>query len=132
MASHNRPLSPHLQIYKPQLTSILSITHRMTGACLAFGAFVLANWLISAAYGPESFQLAQSLLGSWFGKLVLFGLTFSLFFHLANGVRHLGWDFGKGFDLPKVRASGIAVVLFALALTILSWGAGYAAAGGYS
>jgi len=131
MASQNRPLSPHLQIYKPQLTSILSITHRMTGVFLAFGAFVLANWLISATYGPEAFQMAQSLLGSWFGKLVLFGLTFSLYFHLANGVRHLGWDFGKGFDLPIVRATGIAVVLFALALTSLTWVVGYAVAGGF-
>jgi succinate dehydrogenase / fumarate reductase cytochrome b subunit len=130
MAPQNRPLSPHLQIYKPQITSILSITHRMTGIFLAFGAFLLASWLITATYGSEAFEVAQSLLYSWFGKLVLLSLTFSIYFHLANGIRHLGWDFGRGFDLPKVQATGIAVILFAVALTLLTWFAGYAVAGG--
>ena len=130
MASPNRPLSPHLQIYKPQITSILSITHRMTGIFLAFGAFLLASWLITATYGPEAFEVVQSLLYSWFGKLVLLGLTFSIYFHLANGIRHLGWDFGKGFELPKVQISGIAVILFAISLTVLTWIVGYAIAGG--
>ncbi|NQW02115.1 MAG: succinate dehydrogenase, cytochrome b556 subunit [Rhodospirillales bacterium] len=130
MAAQNRPLSPHLQIYKIQITSVLSITHRLTGIALAFGAFVLAYWLISATYGPEVFQTAQSLLGSWFGKLVLLGLTFSLYFHLGNGIRHLGWDFGMGFELTHVRMTGIAVVLFAAVLTVATWFAGYAVAGG--
>ena len=130
MAPQNRPLSPHLQIYKPQITSILSITHRMTGLILALGAFLLASWLITATYGLESFEVAQSLLYSWFGKLVLLGLTFSMYFHLANGIRHLGWDFGRGFDLPKVKATGIAVILLAVALTLLTWLAGYAVPGG--
>jgi len=130
MASQNRPLSPHLQIYKPQITSILSITHRMTGLILSFGAFLFAIWLITATYSSESFEVAQSLLYSWFGKLILLGITFSMYFHLANGIRHLGWDFGKGFDLPKVRATGMAVILFAIVLTVLTWFAGYAVAGG--
>jgi succinate dehydrogenase / fumarate reductase cytochrome b subunit len=130
MASQNRPLSPHLQIYKPQITSILSITHRMTGLFLVCGAFLLASWLITATYGSEAFEVVQSLLYSWFGKLVLLGLTFSIYFHLANGIRHLGWDSGKGFELPKVRISGIAVILFAISLTVLTWIVGYAIAGG--
>ncbi len=130
MAVQNRPLSPHLQIYKKQITSVLSITHRLTGIALALGAFILANWLISATYGPDVFQTAQSLMGSWFGKLVLLGMTFSLYFHLGNGIRHLGWDFGKGFELPTVRATGIAVVVFAIVLTVVTWLAGYALAGG--
>jgi succinate dehydrogenase / fumarate reductase cytochrome b subunit len=130
MASQNRPLSPHLQIYKPQITSILSITHRMTGIFLAFGAFLLASWLITATYGSGAFEVAQSLLYSWFGKLVLLCFTFSIYFHLANGIRHLGWDFGRGFDLPKVKVTGIAVILFAVALTLLTWFAGYTVAGG--
>lgn len=130
MASQNRPLSPHLQIYKPQITSFLSITHRMTGLFLAFGAILLASWVISATYGPEAFELVQSLLGSWFGQLILLGLTFSLYFHLANGIRHLGWDFGLGFDLTKVQATGIAVLVFAAVLTVITWFAGYAIAGG--
>jgi succinate dehydrogenase / fumarate reductase cytochrome b subunit len=131
MASQNRPLSPHLQIYKPQITSILSITHRISGLFLAFGAVLLASWLITATYGPETFEIAQSFVDSWFGQLVLLGLTFSMYFHLANGLRHLGWDFGKGFDLPKVRLTGITVIFFAIALTILTWFAAYEVAGGF-
>ena len=100
MASRNRPLSPHLQVYKPQLTSVLSITHRISGVALAFGAFLLANWVISATYGADAFALAQGLLGSWFGRLILFGMTLALFFHLGNGIRHLAWDIGKGFEVP--------------------------------
>jgi len=130
MASQNRPLSPHLQIYKPQITSVLSITHRLTGLILTFGAFLLAVLLITATFSSEAFDVAQSSLNSWFGKLVLLGLTFSIYFHLANGIRHLGWDFGMGFDLPKVQATGIAVILFAIILTVLTWFAGYTVAGG--
>ena len=129
MASQNRPLSPHLQIYKPQITSILSITHRMTGLALTFGAFLLAVLLITATYGSEAFAVAQSGLNSWFGKLVLLGLTFSIYFHLANGIRHLGWDFGMGFDLSKVQATGIVAILFAIVLTVFTWFAGYTFAG---
>lgn len=130
MAAQNRPLSPHLQIYKTQITSVMSILHRMTGIALTFGAVVLSYWLISATYGPETFQTAQSLLGSWFGKLILLGLTFSLFYHLGNGVRHLGWDFGMGFKLTQVRASGIVVIVFSVVLTLATWFAGYAMIGG--
>ena len=102
----------------------------MTGIALAFGAFLLASWLITATYGSEAFEVAQSFLYSWFGKIVLLSLTFSIYFHLANGVRHLGWDFGKGFDLPKVQKTGIAVILSAVALTLLTWFVGYSVAGG--
>jgi len=130
MASRNRPLSPHLQIYAKQVTSVLSILHRFTGVILAFGAFLLANWVISATYGAESFTMAQGLLGSWFGRLVLFGMTLALFFHLGNGLRHLAWDMGKGFDLPQVRASGMFVVAFTLTMTVITWIAAYAVAGG--
>ncbi len=130
MAAQNRPLSPHLQIYKKQMTSVLSILHRMTGIALTFGAIVLSYWLISATYGPETFETAQSHLGSWIGRLILFGLTFSLFYHMANGLRHLGWDFGFGFELSTVRATGIAVVVVSVALTLLSWFIGYTMMGG--
>lgn len=130
MASDKRPLSPHLQIYRPQITSTLSILHRLTGIALALGAVVLTYWLASAAYGPGAFARAQALLGSWFGLLVLFGVTFSLFYHLANGIRHLAWDSGWGYDLPTLRRSGIAVVVASIALTVLTWLLAYAAAGG--
>jgi succinate dehydrogenase / fumarate reductase cytochrome b subunit len=103
----------------------------MTGLVLAFSAFLLAILLITATYGPEAFKVAQLYLSSWFGKMVLLGLTFSIYFHLANGIRHLGWDFGMGFNLPKVQATGIAVILFAIALTVLTWFAGYSVAGGF-
>ncbi|MCR4377743.1 MAG: succinate dehydrogenase, cytochrome b556 subunit [Rhodospirillales bacterium] len=121
MADDPRPLSPHLQIYRPQVTSVLSITHRLTGVVLAFAALLLTYWLASAAYGPESFARAQAVLESWFGRLVLFGFTFSLFYHLCNGIRHLGWDLGWGFDLVKLRLTGVLVIIASMGLTVLSW-----------
>ncbi len=130
MASRNRPLSPHLQVYKPQITSTLSILHRISGVALAFGALLLANWVISATYGADAFATAQGLLGSWFGRLVMFGMTLALFYHLGNGIRHLAWDMGKGFSLPQVRASGLFVLVFTGAMTIITWIAAYSAAGG--
>ena len=130
MASSNRPLSPHLQVYRPQLTSILSITHRMTGVALAFGTLLLIYWLAAAAGGPESFATAQALIGSILGRLLLFGWTFALFYHLCNGIRHLSWDAGWGFELPTVYRSGWTVVLASLALTGASWSFGYYVMGG--
>ena len=121
MATRERPLSPHLLVYRPQITSILSILHRMTGVALAFGALVLAYWLSAAAYGPEAFERAQALLGSWFGLVLLLGWTFCLFYHLCNGIRHLLWDAGFGLDLPTLRASGWAVVMASVVLTAALW-----------
>jgi succinate dehydrogenase / fumarate reductase cytochrome b subunit len=129
MATGNRPLSPHLQVYRWQITSVLSILHRFTGVALVFGALLLAYWLTAAAYGPEAFARAQAFLGSWFGRLILFGMTFALFYHLANGVRHLAWDIGWGFELVTLRRTGIVVVIAAFVLTVLAWIAAYAAAG---
>lgn len=122
--SRARPLSPHLQIYRPQITSVLSIMHRFTGLGLVVGALILAYWVCAAAYGPETFHTAQTVLGSWFGLLVLLGLTFSLFYHLANGVRHLAWDAGWGFDLPVLRKTGLAVVGFSVIMTGLTFAVG--------
>jgi len=121
MTDDSRPLSPHLQIYRPQVTSVLSITHRLTGVVLAFAALLLVYWLAAAAYGPDSFARAQAVMESWFGRLILFGFTFSLFYHLCNGVRHLGWDVGWGFDLVRLRMTGVVVIIASLALTVLSW-----------
>jgi succinate dehydrogenase / fumarate reductase, cytochrome b subunit len=125
----NRPLSPHLQVYRPQITSVLSILHRMTGVALAMGLFVLTYWLGAAAYGPEAFATAQELLGSWIGLLMLFGWTFCLFYHLCNGIRHLFWDVGLGLELPALRASGIAVLIVSLALTAALWAAAFSFGG---
>ena len=127
----NRPISPHLQVYKPQLTSVLSILHRITGVALAVGTILLVYWLIAAASGPVAFASAEALIGSWIGRILLFGWTFTLYFHLANGIRHLFWDAGFGFELKTVYASGWTVVALAAVLTLVSFIAGFVLAGGY-
>ena len=117
----NRPISPHLQIYAPQITSVLSITHRFTGVTLYFSAILFSAFVISASFGETTFDLVQSLVGTWFGKTVLFCITLAVYYHLSNGIRHLFWDFGKGFDLNTVRLSGYAVLALALFLTAITW-----------
>ena len=121
----NRPLSPHLQVYKPQITSVLSILHRLTGIGLAAGAVVLVYWLTAAAYGPDAFEYAQGLLATWFGRLLLLGWTWALFYHLCNGIRHMYWDAGRGLELRQVRITGWFVVVASLGFTLISWAAGY-------
>lgn len=125
MATTERPLSPHLQIYRPQISSVLSILHRATGIALAVGMLLLVYWLIAAASGPDAFATAQGLVGSFLGRLVLFGWTFSLFYHLAAGIRHLAWDAGYGYEIPVMERTGWVVVIAAAALTLLAWIAGY-------
>jgi succinate dehydrogenase / fumarate reductase cytochrome b subunit len=129
MDTGGRPLSPHLQVYKPQLTSVLSILHRITGVALAVGTLLLVWWLIAASIGPAYFDRVQSVIGSLIGRLVLFGWSFALFYHLCNGIRHLFWDMGRGLELPSVAASGWAVIVISLALTGISWVWGYIAMG---
>ena len=129
MAAPNRPLSPHIQVYRPQITSVLSIAHRITGVALVAGTLLLTWWLVAAAYGPEQFATVQGFIGSWIGQLLLWGFTFALFYHLGNGVRHLAWDFGWGFELGQVRSSGIAVVAFAIAATLVTLIAAYTVGG---
>jgi succinate dehydrogenase / fumarate reductase cytochrome b subunit len=130
MTTPTRPLSPHLQVYKPQLTSVLSITHRTTGVALAAGAILLVVWLAAAAAGPHRLAPVQAFLGSWFGLVLLLGWTWALFYHLCNGIRHLAWDIGWGFELPQLYASGWAVVVASAALTVLAWAAGLVMMGG--
>ncbi len=126
MTTGNRPLSPHLQVYKPQITSVLSITHRATGVALAVGTLLLVYWLAAAASGPAAYATAQGLVGSWLGYLLLFGWTASLFYHLANGIRHLAWDAGYGYEIKTVYSSGYAVLAATAILTLLSWIVGLA------
>jgi len=125
MSSAKRPLSPHLQIYRPQLTSVLSITHRLSGVALAVGTLLLVYWLAAAAAGPEAFESAQSFVGSFLGRLLLFGWTVGLFFHLCNGIRHLVWDAGYGFELDEVYRSGWTVAAATAVLSLLAWIVGY-------
>ena len=122
----DNPLSPHLQIYRPQITSILSILHRLTGIALGVGTLVLAWWLIAAAIGPEAYGNVQWFLSSWFGTFILLGFTFCLFYHLCNGIRHLGWDMGWGLELATLHITSWIVITAAIVLTLLSWIAGYA------
>ncbi|MGF1527732.1 MAG: succinate dehydrogenase, cytochrome b556 subunit [Candidatus Competibacterales bacterium] len=121
MATSNRPLSPHLQIYRLPLLALLSISHRATGVALAVGTLLLTYWLAAAAAGPEAFATAQGLLGSWLGRIVLFLWTLALFYHLGNGIRHLVWDAGYGFQLATAQRSGWLVVAAAPILTVLAW-----------
>ena len=121
MSDHNRPLSPHLQVYKPQLTSVLSISHRATGIALSAGTVLLVWWLFAAVAGPDHFAVVQGFMGSWFGYLVLFGFTLAIMYHLCNGIRHLFWDAGYGFELETVYKSGWATVGGAAALTVIAW-----------
>ena len=121
MASGKRPLSPHISIYRWQITMVLSITHRATGVALAACALLFAYWLSSAAYSPQAFADAQAVMGSWFGQLVLLGFTASLWFHLANGIRHLAWDAAWGFEMDKVRTTGWLVIIAAVVLTAATW-----------
>ena len=100
--TRSRPLSPHLQVYRWPISMALSILHRVTGMALFFGTLLWVWWLLAAAVGDDPFDSAQWFMGSWLGQIMLLGWTFALFFHLANGVRHLFWDMGKGFELPSL------------------------------
>ena len=121
MKNSTRPISPHLQIYRPQLTSVLSIAHRGTGIVLAAGALFLVYWLNALAAGSGAFDQLRHYMGTWYGQVILLGFSFSLFYHLCNGVRHLFWDVGLGFELETVYRSGKAVVAVSLLLTAATW-----------
>ena len=122
MATDNRPLSPHLQVYRPQLTSVLSISHRFTGIINSLGLIVVVAWLASLAAGPEAYDRLVSLLAHPVGMVAMAVWTFSLFYHLLNGIRHLIWDAGWMLDLKGAYASGYTVVGLAVVLTLLVWG----------
>ena len=129
MTQAYRPLSPHLQVYRPQLTSVLSFMHRFTGAALAIGTLLLVWWLAAAAAGPEAFAVVQAFIGSFIGRLLLFGWTVALFYHICNGIRHLAWDAGLGYEIEATYRSGWAVLAVTAALTLISWILGYASGG---
>ena len=116
-----RPLSPHLQVYRPQLTSILSITHRASGVVLTTGTLVLALWLIAVASGPKTFTIMAAIVGHPLGQFVLFGYSVALFYHACNGIRHLSWDLGFGLTIPDVYRSGYVVLGATCGLTALLW-----------
>jgi succinate dehydrogenase / fumarate reductase, cytochrome b subunit len=121
MAQLNRPLSPHLSVYRWQVSNTLSILHRITGVGLALGGVVLAIWLVTMATGPDAYLALVGLLGSPPGVLLLLGWSFCFFFHLCNGIRHLFWDAGHGFEVAQARRSGYAAVGAAVLLTLAFW-----------
>lgn len=114
-----RPLSPHLSVYRPQITSTLSILHRATGCFMALALALIVWWLLAAATGPEYYDFVDGVLTSWIGGLIMLGAAASFFYHLLNGLRHLWWDIGNGFDLGHVTSSGYAVLGGSAALTLL-------------
>lgn len=121
MLKDNRPLSPHLTIYRPQITSVLSIMHRITGVALYAGSLLLMAWLWSAAYASEFYAQIQECLASTAGKVLLIGWTSAFYYHLSNGVRHLFWDMGKGLDIPCATKSGWLVLGLTLLMTVFTW-----------
>jgi succinate dehydrogenase / fumarate reductase cytochrome b subunit len=130
MAAQQRPLSPHLQIYKWQLTMSLSILHRATGVFVSLAAFALACWLVAAAGGDEDYRRFAGLAASWPGRVLLLAMLASFLYHLLNGIRHLLWDIGWGLDLQRVYATGWTVVALTAAGTAwLAWLAFAAGAG---
>ncbi|MCH9808184.1 MAG: succinate dehydrogenase, cytochrome b556 subunit [Alphaproteobacteria bacterium] len=121
-ASGNRPLSPHLQIYRPLVNMTMSILHRITGAALYFGSLLLAWWLIAAAVGPDYFNYVNAIFASLPGKIVLFGFTWALLHHMMGGIRHFIWDTGRGFDIPTVKMLSIMSGVVSVAATLAIWG----------
>ena len=120
MAENKRPVSPHLQVYKPQITSMMSIFHRITGFGLTFALPVFTWWMLELAFGETNFQLMEDILRSWFGVVLMAGFIFALFYHFFNGIRHLAWDIGFGFEMDQVKKSGYTVIFLSSALTFMT------------
>lgn len=118
-----RPLSPFMigPYYRPQLTSMMSILHRITGVINTVGAFLLVGWLLSIASGPSAYDAFMGHASAWYGLFFLFGWTWTVAYHLCNGIRHLYWDTGRGFDLATVYKTGYAVIAGSVVLTVLVW-----------
>ena len=124
-----RPLSPHLQIYRPMLTMMMSIAHRISGGANAAGFVLLAWWLVAIATGPDAYAQVSSVFASIPGRIVLFLFTWSLVHHMLGGIRHLIWDTGRGLDKTSIEVFAWFTILGSTALTILIWYAGYALRG---
>jgi succinate dehydrogenase / fumarate reductase cytochrome b subunit len=119
--TRQRPLSPHLQVYRPQLTSMMSIIHRATGVALTTGTLVLAAWLVAVAIGGETYKMVAMAVAHPLGQFVLFGYSAALIYHALNGIRHLTWDLGFGLTIPEVYRSGHIVLLLTFLLTACLW-----------
>jgi succinate dehydrogenase / fumarate reductase cytochrome b subunit len=120
-AKIDRPLSPHLQIYRPLINMVMSILHRITGAALYFGTIILAAWLVAAASGPEAFQTVSGWLNTWAGWVVLFGYTWALIHHALGGIRHFIWDFGMGYEHETIDLLSWGTGVASVVLTAVVW-----------
>ena len=121
--ARTRPLSPHLQVYRPQMTSVMSILHRAAGVVLTTGTLIMAAWLVSLALGKEAYDVVVMAIGHPLGQFVLFGYSVALIYHALNGVRHLGWDLGFGLTIPQVYKNGQIVLFLTVVLTMSLWSA---------
>ncbi len=126
----NRPLSPHLQIYRPMLTMMMSIAHRISGTANAIGFLLLAWWLVAIASGPEAYATVEHFFSSLIGRTLLFLFSWSLIHHMIGGIRHLIWDTGRALDKTSIEVLAWLTIISSTALTILIWVAGYALRGG--
>ena len=120
MDTVKRPLSPHLQVYKPQITSVLSITHRATGVFLSLGTLFLTCWLVGIAASETAFNHFQQHVEAWYGKILLSAFVFSLYYHLCNGIRHLCWDSGLGLEIDTTYKTGYTVIAVSVVLTAIT------------
>ena len=121
MNDSNNPLSPHLQIYRWHISSLLSITHRISGVINLIALILIFFWLIVLSFGESNYELFLLIINSFFGKFILIGFTWSMSFHLLSGIRHLVWDLGYGFEIKTANISGVIVIILSLAVTIIFW-----------
>ena len=121
MKDNQNPLSPHLQIYRWHISSLLSITHRISGVINLLALILIFFWLLVLSLGESNYELFLLIINSFFGKFILIGFTWSMSFHLLSGIRHLAWDLGYGFEIKTANISGIIVIISSLALTVIFW-----------
>ena len=121
MNDSKNPLSPHLQIYRCQISSLLSITHRISGVINLISLNLIFFWLLILSFGENNYELFLSIINNFFGKFILIGFSWSMIFHLLSGIRHLAWDLGYGFEIKTANISGLIVIVFSLVLTVMIW-----------
>jgi len=121
MTNNQNPLSPHLQIYRWHISSLLSITHRISGVINLLALILIFFWLLFFSFGESNYELFLLIINSFFGKFILIGFAWSMCFHILSGIRHLAWDLGYGYEIRTANISGIIVIIFSLVLTITFW-----------
>ena len=121
MNDFKNPVSPHLQIYRWHISSLLSITHRISGVINLLALILIFFWLLGLSFGESNYELFLLIINSFFGKFILIGFTWSMSFHILSGIRHLAWDLGYGFEIKTANISGIIVIICSLVLTIIFW-----------